>query len=227
MKGIRPMTRKHRGSIMGAALLFAAGTVYAGGWAVITVEDLPEHVSAGTPLTLTFTVRQHGKTPLDGLKGRVEAMAGDQTITAHATPGEQRGEYSAVLTFPRAADWVITIHSGFGSSRLTLLPLSVASVGTPVVSSPDIQRGQRLFVAKGCVTCHRLQAGVMANESLPIGPELIPNKYADAFLGRILEAPERTLPPRPDFYQMPNLHLQPHEITALVAFINAKTVAAR
>ena len=37
----------------------------AGGWAVVTVEQLPDYVEAGKPLTLTFMVRQHGVTPLE------------------------------------------------------------------------------------------------------------------------------------------------------------------
>ena len=40
-----------------------------GGWAVTTVEDFPDHVIAGRPVTLTYRVRQHGVELLDGLNG--------------------------------------------------------------------------------------------------------------------------------------------------------------
>ena len=38
--------------------------VHAGGWAVITVDDLPDSVEAAKPIPLSFMVRQHGMTPL-------------------------------------------------------------------------------------------------------------------------------------------------------------------
>ena len=34
----------------------------AGGWAVVTLDTLPESAVASTPLRLSFTVRQHGQT---------------------------------------------------------------------------------------------------------------------------------------------------------------------
>jgi hypothetical protein len=49
----------------------------------------------------------------------------------------------------------------------------------------------------------------------------MPEKYQDEFLSRILANPSATLPPRPQFPQMPDLNLQPGEISALVAFINS------
>jgi len=63
--------------------LFLASLIAAaiGGWAVITVEQLPDYVTAGQPVTLTFTVRQHGVTRLSGLKPSIEARSGDVTTT--------------------------------------------------------------------------------------------------------------------------------------------------
>src|SRR4029079_9866801 len=54
-----------RRSIRIAALAVIALPVAAftfGGWAVITVDSLPEFAVAGSPTTLTFAVRQHGST---------------------------------------------------------------------------------------------------------------------------------------------------------------------
>ena len=47
----------------------------AGGWAVVTLDTLPESVVASTPVRLSFTVRQHGQTLMDGLQPRVVAVA--------------------------------------------------------------------------------------------------------------------------------------------------------
>ncbi len=33
---------------------------FAGGWAIITLNEFPDYAVAGKPLNLTFSVRQHG-----------------------------------------------------------------------------------------------------------------------------------------------------------------------
>ena len=55
--------------VIGLTLLLAmAFTVpaLAGGWAVITLDELPGQVEANQPLEIGFMVRQHGVTPLSG-----------------------------------------------------------------------------------------------------------------------------------------------------------------
>src|SRR5216117_4585908 len=52
-----------------------------GGWAAITVEDLPDYVVARQPLVLSFMVRQHGVRPLSGLNPTVEAKSGSHELT--------------------------------------------------------------------------------------------------------------------------------------------------
>ena len=81
------------GISIGLALLLAlvfAFPAFGGGWAVITLDELPTNVTAGEPLTIGFTVLQHGKTPMSGL---------DPTITANlekeqefVVPAEPEGE---------------------------------------------------------------------------------------------------------------------------------------
>ena len=134
----------------------------AGGWAVVTLDTLPESAAPSTPLRLSFTVRQHGQTLMDGLQPRVVAVAGKDQVASTAQPAGQTGRYVATLTFPRPADWIITVDSGFGAnSRLTLLPLPSRgggeSPGQP--RRPRVGAGLRLFVAKGCVTCHQNSLG--------------------------------------------------------------------
>src|SRR5687767_3507253 len=100
--------------------LFAGTAFLKGGWAVTVVDDLPDYAVVGRPLTLTFTVRQHGVRPLEGLKPRVEALGRGELKTYTA---ESRGSifrryrYATTITLPRAGDWIITIHSGFGNGR--------------------------------------------------------------------------------------------------------------
>jgi len=194
----------------------------AGGWAVVTLDTLPESVVASAPLRLSFTVRQHGQTLMDGLQPKVVAVAGKDQIAGTAQPAGQTGRYVATLTFPRPADWVITVDSGFGvNSRLTLLPLPVVAAASHAANAQTAAgRGLRLFVAKGCVTCHQNSLG-SGNTSLGFAPALVARKYEDGHLASILLKPEAVLARSPQpVGAMPNLGLQPDEVTALVAFIN-------
>lgn len=203
-----------------AGLVWTASTMLAGGWAVITVEDLPDAIEARKSMPLTFTVRQHGMHALGGLSPRVVAVAGSTSVSAAAVAGAKTGQYVAHITLPHSGEWSITIHSGFITSKLTLLPIKAvdAGVASRALAGPEL--GRRLFVAKGCVTCHNNNVS-SANESLNVGPVLIAKKYRDDFLARVLENPSAALPPsRVPVGTMPNLNLQPKEITALVAFIN-------
>src|SRR5690349_4740642 len=77
-------------------------SVFAGGWAVITLDELPMDVVAGEPLTIGFTVRQHGITLMDGLYPTVTAMpAKGDSLLVNAEPDDRPGHYTATLTFPQ------------------------------------------------------------------------------------------------------------------------------
>jgi hypothetical protein len=45
-----------------SGLLIAATPESYGGWATVTLLEVPEYLEVGTPTTLSFTIRQHGKT---------------------------------------------------------------------------------------------------------------------------------------------------------------------
>jgi hypothetical protein len=90
---------------LGLALLLSlvfAIPAFAGGWAVITLDELPTGVVADEPLTIGFTVLQHGKTPMDGLNPTVTAnLYKDEFFTVNAEPDGKPGHYTATLTFPK------------------------------------------------------------------------------------------------------------------------------
>lgn len=116
--------------ILALSSLFATpeAPVRVGGWATVTVETLPDQIMAGRAIQLVFVVKQHGKNPLAGLKPVVEFNAGGPVTRVAATPGKTKGQYTASVTFPKAGSWNVTIHSGFGESKLTLNPLTVVSI---------------------------------------------------------------------------------------------------
>ena len=206
-------------------LLFAS-RLSLGGWAIVTVEQLPDHLVAGESVTLQFMVRQHGVTPLKGLRPTLEARAGSNAVQAAAQPGRNYGQYLATLVVPEPGDWTVTINSGFGRSRLELLPIHAIRKGAALPATlVHAQQVRHLFVAKGCIGCHtRNEGGLRGGET--IGPELTGKRYQADFLRRFLADPSAN-PTRTGTFRMPNLGLQPTEIGALVAFINSERTAAR
>lgn len=120
-------------------LVFAAAAALSafarpGGWASITVDPRPDSVVVGQPVRLAFLVKQHGVTPLAGLKPRIELRApGRDTIRIAAKELKETGRYAADISFPTAGEWSINIHSSFGKSEIDLPRMKV--VGTQKVVS--------------------------------------------------------------------------------------------
>ena len=223
------MTRRSLLSMMLFAVALPAFAFAAGGWAITTVEHLPEYLVVGVPTEITFTVRQHGITPNGHLSPVVEAKSGRTVIMAKAVPTERDGEYVAEVAVPRVGEWTVTIMSGFSKqplpflpsppmlSRSELLPIRAITAGAAAPApASGIDRGRALFVAKGCVGCH-VHASV-DRFSYKFGPELTRLSYPAEHLASLLKNPSAARPGT--VVRMPNLGLRPEEISALVAFIN-------
>lgn len=112
---------------------------FAGGWAVITLDVLPSGVVAGEPLTIGFTVLQHGKTPMTGLSPTIVAsLYKDEELIVTAKPEGKPGHYTATLTFPREGDWQWSIQAFTMDQRMPMLsvaPPMAAAVPAPVEAS--------------------------------------------------------------------------------------------
>jgi hypothetical protein len=85
---------------------------FAGGWAVITLDELPSNVVAGEPFNVGFTVLQHGKTPMTDLSPTITAnLYKDEEFVVTAKPEGKAGHYAATLTFPKEGDWRWSIQA--------------------------------------------------------------------------------------------------------------------
>src|SRR5262245_9314873 len=202
------------------AFLILVATIYAGGWAILTVRDLPEYAVAGKPRRLTFMVRHHGVSPLGSLKPKITAKSDTQIVKVSAVKTKTTGEYTATLVLPRPGKWTIQIQSELTDS--TLPELSVIAAGSP--TPPPLSQaalGERLFVAKGCIGCH-INREVQAENLGNIGPDLTGKRFPEAYLKSFLADPQATLGrnSEPERGEMPNLGLTQSEIGALTAFIN-------
>jgi mono/diheme cytochrome c family protein len=159
---------------------------------------------------LSYKVRQHGVELLPSLKGEVEARLGAQLVTARARPGT-RGHYSVSLTLPEPGNWSLVIRNGFGSAKTKALPIVAVAAGSTVAPLAVAVRGERLFVAKGCVTCH---------VDIDVGPKLDGRRFEPRYLAQFLANPKPTANLKADQSPMPDLGLKGAEIALLVAFLN-------
>ena len=112
-------------------LLPAAGAL-AGGWVVITLEAMPEQMRAGEPLTLSFMVRQHGKTPTHDVSPVLTATNKDtgRQIRAEAAPASKVGRFTVEVSFPVAGDWEWSISAEPFQQTATFAPLTVLAAET-------------------------------------------------------------------------------------------------
>ncbi|HSL42981.1 MAG TPA: cytochrome c [Anaerolineales bacterium] len=126
---------------LGLALLLSlilVVPVFAGGWAVITLDELPTNLVTGEPFTVGFTVRQHGHTPMDGLAPTITAtLHKDVQFVVNAQPSGKPGHYTASLTFPKAGDWTWSIQA-FSMDQ----PMPVLSVTAPIAATDKQPAGQ-------------------------------------------------------------------------------------
>lgn len=99
----------------------------AGGWAVVTLEELPAQVVAGQPFTVQFAVRQHGQRLLPGLSPTITAMraATGARVTVQAAETYPKGIYVASMTLPAAGQWRWTIDAF--TETYTMPPLTVTA----------------------------------------------------------------------------------------------------
>src|SRR5919197_4337497 len=178
-------------AVLGAtATLSMMGAAYMGGWAVVSVDNVPDYIVAGKPVTLTFVVRQHAVTPRSDLSPTIEARSGSRTVQGMTWATSTPGGYGARITVPTVGEWQITINSGWGHSRGILLPiLAIDSTARPPAPMAAAERGRRLFAAKGCVTCHVRNDVDIAGELRDYGPNLSDRKFPADYLAKFLANP--------------------------------------
>jgi hypothetical protein len=193
-------------------LVVATGGMSAGGWSVITLADFPDYAMAGRPLTLTFSVRQHGQKLVSGLKPSVQASTpGTPAVIVRATPTSRAGEYTATLELNRVGDWSIVVDGGFNAddkarsyNSIALPPLRVIPADSaPLVLFSEAERGSVLMVTKGCVSCHA-----------PGGDRDVTKRHLKADQVKVFLAD-----PSGRQIEMPNLGLRPPEISALASYL--------
>jgi hypothetical protein len=128
------MTRKLSWLVV-VILLLTAVPVLAGGWAVVTLDDMPAEIHAGESYELHFMVRQHGNTPVhffaEDNNSPVEPvlMATNkdtgEVVRVEATRAKEVGRFYLEVTFPSEGTWEWTIAPEPLMGEGTFPPLTV------------------------------------------------------------------------------------------------------
>lgn len=116
------------------AALMLASTALAGGWAEVTVPNLPTDPPAGEETTIELNVLQHGVTPVSWPRITVIAtnVATEEVTAAQAKASGPEGHYTAKITFPSEGEWTIS----FVSPELQMDGTATLSVSPPIVTAP-------------------------------------------------------------------------------------------
>jgi mono/diheme cytochrome c family protein len=218
------MTTRSLIALIATAFVLIASTVaFAGGWATVTLNGMPDYFVAGKAVPITFLVRAHGVTLQDGLKtGVTAAMAGEKELRFATAQTGNLGEYKAIVTLPKPGEWTIQIESGWMGIPFSLVPMKAIAPDSPAPAPvSQIERGERLFVERGCIGCHE-NRDVRSKNLTPIGPNLTGRQFPPDALKAFLADPSKSWKgaKEPQIGQMPNLHLTPQDIDAIVAFID-------
>jgi mono/diheme cytochrome c family protein len=202
--------------------VLAAGLTAMGGWAVVSVQDLPEYVVAGRPYTIEFKIRQHGRNLLSDLEPellvstsgpRLAGMLGGDNEQRIPAKARSAGTYAATFTAPSTGPLYLTIKSSFGASDLRLYPVPVIAAGAAAPTILPADRGRALFVAKGCNACHS-NADLIDrpdNQQIKVGPELGGHRLARDYAIQKMKNPASA--------NMPDLGLSDAEVAAIATFL--------
>jgi hypothetical protein len=110
------------------AALAVTAPALGGGFATVGVSPAPPD-EAGAVWKLRLNIKQHGRSPLDGLSPTVIVTGGDgQTETYAAKPTGEPGIYTVDVVFPTAGTWSYRIDDGFSQVH-TFRPVQIVGDG--------------------------------------------------------------------------------------------------
>ncbi len=123
-------------------LLLGTAPALAGGWVLVTLDEVPHNLRAGETVTLGFTVRQHGIHPVN-LANVVLTATGPagESLAFNARQAGAEGHYLVDVTLPNAGDWVWEIKPDWFPT-IQLAPISVIDPPASTSRAPNPQLSQ-------------------------------------------------------------------------------------
>jgi hypothetical protein len=124
----------HRIALIAAvATLVCAGSAFAGGFATVGLESLPNGTAPGEPWVAELTVLAHGRAeaPVEGLKPAVNVVKADGSGRRRfpAEPTDEPGVYRAAVTFDSPGLWRYSIEDGYAGWTHRYPPVLIGRSG--------------------------------------------------------------------------------------------------
>ena len=130
----------------------------AGGWAVTTLDSVPDGFDAGQTYSIGYTIRQHGITPVDLASTGIRITSADsgKQITFEGRKDGAVGHYVARVSFPAAGGWKWeALQDWFGPQPLGQVEVAPAGIAmapdarpaAAAVSAPRSQAPSALLIA--------------------------------------------------------------------------------
>ena len=116
-------------AVVGLLSIVGPAHVAAGGWAVTSLDPFEQPV-AGQPITIGFTILQHGVTPVqvDGVGIRVFQTGSTGEFFPAVDDGDRVGHYTARLVFPHEGTFTWLVEQGFfGPQDLGQITITTSS----------------------------------------------------------------------------------------------------
>jgi mono/diheme cytochrome c family protein len=202
----------------------AAGP-HVGGGTLISMDEVPDYFVVGQPVTLSFTARQHGQFVGLNAYGFIGANGAELTVERY---GDQfSAKYTPKQPGPVSVSLQVGQNSTVGqgdarrqaiivSRALDLIPIEAINAGHAPPALAPAERGRRLFVAKGCASCHHHSAVERSGG----GIDLTGRTYGYNWLASLINDPYSVLPPRQsEFGGMPPFNMPYEDVEAIGAFL--------
>jgi hypothetical protein len=132
---------QHRAAIAAvsalALTLILATSALAGGWAQAIMDSPPDDPGgANQPVTIGFTLLQHGVTPVEWGTAKVVLTndATGQSVIADARPQGSAGHWVAEFSVPAAGTWTYAIRHDLEIEMTGFAPLVVGSTAAQLAS---------------------------------------------------------------------------------------------
>jgi hypothetical protein len=111
----------------GVLTMIMASTAFAGGWASASLDRQPADPGAGGTVVVSFTLLQHGVTPVDWGQPLV-ILVNDETgqrVTAAARASGAKGHWTADLSVPVSGSWTLDIRHDLEIVPVNFAPITV------------------------------------------------------------------------------------------------------
>lgn len=205
------------GSILSVLLgMSFANAAAAGGWSVVTLDEVPQAAVASEPFPIGLTLRAHGRTLVEDANLTLVLRHGESgdavRVAAHDNGG---GHYTATIALDRPGTWHWYVD-GYGRYPMPAIDVRAAAADAGFASL-DPSPGARLFVGKGCLICHANRRVTERKLSFEVGPDLTHYRRDAEFLHRWLVDPASVRPGT----EMPDLGLDAAEVATLAAYFSS------